>query len=39
MLRVIDRTALILDIFAQHARTREGRCRSSWRSTNIACRG
>ena len=23
-LRVIDRTALILDIFAQHARTREG---------------
>src|SRR5207247_11358763 len=23
--RVIDRTALILDIFAQHARTREGR--------------
>src|SRR5579885_2714742 len=23
--RVVDRTALILDIFAQHARTREGR--------------
>ncbi len=25
MARVVDRTALILDIFAQHARTREGR--------------
>ncbi len=23
--RIVDRTALILDIFAQHARTREGR--------------
>jgi GTP-binding protein HflX len=29
--KVIDRTGLILEIFARRARTREGRCRSSWR--------
>lgn len=33
--RVIDRTGLILDIFAQRARTHEGNCRSSWRSCAI----
>ena len=36
---VIDRTQLILDIFARHARTREGSCRWSWRSWSISCRG
>ena len=35
---VIDRTQLILDIFARHARTREGSCRWSSRSLNINCR-
>ena len=30
--KVIDRTALILDIFAQHAKSRRARPRSSWRS-------
>ncbi len=30
--KVIDRTQLILDIFARRARTREGRCRWNWRS-------
>ena len=33
--RVIDRTGLILDIFAQRARTHEGNCRLSWRSCAI----
>ena len=37
-IKVLDRTGLILDIFAQHARTREGRCRWNWRNTSIACR-
>ena len=32
----IDRTGLILDIFGERARTREGRCRSSWRIWNIS---
>lgn len=31
-LRVVDRTQLILDIFAQRAQSREGRLRSKWRS-------
>jgi GTP-binding protein HflX len=30
--KVVDRTALILDIFAQHAKSRRARRRSSWRS-------
>lgn len=33
--RVIDRTGLILDIFAQRARTHEVSCRLSWRSCAI----
>ena len=42
--RVIDRTALILDIFAQHARTREGRlqvelAQLEYRLTRLAGRG
>jgi hypothetical protein len=40
--KVLDRTALILDVFAQHARTREGRrggCRWNWLSTSTSCRG
>jgi len=32
--KVIDRTALILDIFAQHARSKEARRRSSSPSCN-----
>lgn len=35
---VLDRSALILDIFAQRARTGEASCRSSWRSTSTFCR-
>ena len=30
--RVVDRTALILDIFAARAQSREANCRWSWRS-------
>jgi len=30
--RVLDRTGLILDIFAQRARSFEGNYRSNWRS-------
>ena len=37
--RVIDRTQLILDIFAQHAVTAEGSSRSSSRSSSTTCRG
>ena len=37
--KVLDRTQLILDIFARRARTREGKCRSSSRSCNTCCRG
>ena len=37
--KVLDRTALILDIFAQHARTARARCRWSWRSTSTGCPG
>ena len=33
--QVLDRSALILDIFAQRARTREGRLQVSWPSTSI----
>ena len=36
--RVLDRTALILDIFAQRAHTNEGKLQVSWRSCNIRCR-
>jgi GTP-binding protein HflX len=32
--KVVDRTALILDIFAQHAKSREGQARSSWPSSS-----
>ena len=41
-IKIIDRTALILDIFAQHARTKEGqlqvnvRCYRSWDGTTIS---
>ena len=34
----IDRTEVILDIFAQNARTQEGGPRSSWRSSATGCR-
>jgi GTP-binding protein HflX len=33
--RILDRTALILDIFAQHAYTSEALYRLNWRNTNI----
>ena len=36
--RVIDRTMLILDIFAQRARSRRDACRWSWRNCNTFCR-
>ena len=36
--KVIDRSALILDIFAQRARPRGASCRSSWRSSSTCCR-
>ena len=35
---VVDRVALILDIFAQHARARRAWCRSSSRSCATGCR-
>ena len=35
--KVVDRTWLILDIFAQHARSREGRRRSVWRRCSTCC--
>ena len=35
----IDRTQLILDIFAQHATTRDASSRWSWRSSSTCCRG
>ena len=34
----IDRTAVILDIFAQNARTPEGRAQVDWPCCAIACR-
>src|ERR1051326_7117854 len=37
--RVVDRTQLILDIFAQHAVSAEGKLRSSSRSSSTTCRG
>ena len=37
--QVLDRSGLILDIFAQRAKTKEAACRSSWRSTSTCCRG
>ena len=36
--KVVDRSALILDIFARHARTREAGSRSSSRSSSTTCR-
>ena len=36
--KVIDRTALILDIFAQHAKSRRARRRSRWRRWSTCCR-
>ena len=37
--RVIDRTQLILDIFAKHARTREGQLQVELAHWSINCRG
>ena len=37
-IKVLDRTALILDIFAKHAHRVRVRCKSSWHSTNTVCR-
>ena len=38
--KVLDRTALILDIFAKHSATlARALCRSSWPSMSTACRG
>ena len=37
--RVIDRTALILDIFAQHAHTREGQLQVELAQLNTGCHG
>jgi GTP-binding protein HflX len=37
--KVLDRTQLILDIFARRARTRKGSGRSSWRSSSTCSRG
>jgi len=34
----MDRTEVILDIFATRARSAERRCRWSWRSSSICCR-
>ena len=36
--KTLDRTQLILDIFARRARTREAGCRWSWRSSTTCCR-
>ena len=36
--KVLDRSGLILDIFAQHARTTRAGCRSSWPSSSTSCR-
>ena len=36
--RVVDRTQLILDIFAQHAGAPRASSRSSWRSSSTTCR-
>ncbi|MEZ5285283.1 MAG: hypothetical protein R2712_10845 [Vicinamibacterales bacterium] len=36
--KVIDRTQLILDIFARRAQTREGKLRWSWPSSMHSCR-
>ena len=35
--KVVDRTAVILDIFAQHATSREGKAQVSLRSLNTCC--
>ncbi|EUA34463.1 GTP-binding GTPase family protein [Mycobacterium xenopi 3993] len=37
--KVIDRTALILDIFAQHATSRKARRKCRWHKWNTCCRG
>ena len=37
--KVLDRSALIIDIFARHARTpRRAACRSSWPRSSTTCR-
>ena len=37
--KVVDRTAVILDIFAQHATSREGKAQvGAWHSSNTCCR-
>ena len=37
--KVIDRTALILDIFAQHAKSREGKAQVELAQMEYCCRG
>ena len=37
--KVLDRSALIIDIFARHARTREGRLQVELAALNTTCRG
>ena len=37
-MKVIDRTALILDIFAQHAKSREGKAQVELAQLGICCR-
>ena len=37
-LKVVDRTQLILEIFAQRAQSREGKSRWNWRNINTCCR-
>ena len=37
-MRILDRSGLILDIFARHARTKQPKCRLSWHSSTIYCR-
>ncbi|MFA5356726.1 MAG: hypothetical protein WC301_04905 [Candidatus Omnitrophota bacterium] len=37
--KTIDRTQLILDIFARHAKSPEGKTQVNWRSCNILCPG
>ena len=36
-LKVLDRTQLILDIFAQRATSREGKLKWNWRNFDIGC--
>ena len=37
--KILDRTNLILDIFAKRAQTATARTQVNWRNTNICCRG